>query len=202
MRQQKTNTLLRQWYILRQLRYVHYVSTQDIKDSLQQHYDINVDLRTIQRDLQGLASIFPLECRDESVPYGWRWQKEATHELPISHTQALTFMMVEAQLKDVLPHTVLKELQPYFDASKAIVEGNAICTPMLSVSCAAVAGIGKHPTFFEWLTAMSLSQKLKALLTPEQEKQEFSILFHTLNQHGLGDWSNELKPLAKPKKQE
>lgn len=202
MRQEKTNTLLRQWYILRLLRHVHYVSTQDIKDSLLSHYSIDVDLRTIQRDLQGLMTIFPLECRKDSVPYGWRWQKEAKHELPISQSQALTFMMVETQLKDVLPHTVLKELQPYFEASKAVIEGKAICAPILGASCAAVTGIGKLPTFFEWLIAMSLSQKIKTVLNPEQEKQAFSILFNTLNQYGLRDWSNELKPLTQAKTQE
>ena len=68
MRQEKTTTLMRQWHILRLLRHVHYISTQDIKESLLCHYSIDVDLRTIQRDLQGLATIFPLECRDESSP--------------------------------------------------------------------------------------------------------------------------------------
>lgn len=182
MRQEKTTTLMRQWHILRLLRHVHYISTQDIKESLLCHYSIDVDLRTIQRDLQGLATIFPLECRDESSPYGWRWQKEAKHELPMSHTQALTFMMVETQLKDILPHTVLQELQPYFDASKAIVEGKTL-TPIKIIGGAACFNF---PLLFRLFDVKARPSKA------EKEKQAIQELFAILNQQNLAEWREEL----------
>lgn len=198
MRQEKTTTLIRQWYILRLLRHVHYVSTQDIKDSLLSHYSIDVDLRTIQRDLQGLMTIFPLECRKDSVPYGWRWQKEAKHELPISQSQALTFMMVETQLKDILPFTVLQELQPYFDASKAIVGVNQNLSTIGGAAIASTSGIGNfHGRLMAGiLTLANIKQgrgtQPKHLLPSDTQKQAFGALFKMLNEHQLSEWSNEL----------
>lgn len=198
MRQEKTTTLIRQWYILRLLRHVHYVSTQDIKDSLLSHYSIDVDLRTIQRDLQGLMTIFPLECRKDSVPYGWRWQKEAKHELPISQSQALTFMMVETQLKDILPFTVLQELQPYFDASKAIVGVNPNLSTIGGAAIAGTTGIGLfHGRLMAGIFALAnMKQRRgtqpKHLLPSDTQKQAFGALFKMLNEHELSEWSNEL----------
>lgn len=198
MRQEKTTTLIRQWYILRLLRHVHYVSTQDIKDSLLSHYSIDVDLRTIQRDLQGLMTIFPLECRKDSVPYGWRWEKEAKHELPISQSQALTFMMVETQLKDILPHTVLRELQPYFDASKAIVGVQPNIPFIGGAAIAGTAGIGLfHGRLMGGIFALTNITQLfhsrdKHPLSSEREKQAFKALFTLLDEHNLSELSHEL----------
>lgn len=195
MRQEKTTTMIRQWYILRLLRHVHYVSTQDIKESLLCHYSIDVDLRTIQRDLQGLMTIFPLECRDNSSPYGWRWQKEALHELPMSHSQALTFMMVETQLKDILPHTVLQELQPYFEASKAIVESKIVIPPV-------IAGVTAFSNFI-WpsllLRLFASPHQNKTMLQPKQQKQAFKALFTILDQQGLAEWRDELNKFISQK---
>ena len=33
--------------------------------------------RTIQRDLQTLATVFAIECHNGSKPYAWRWRDDA-----------------------------------------------------------------------------------------------------------------------------
>lgn len=33
--------------------------------------------RTIQRDLQTLATVFAIECHNGSKPYAWRWRSDA-----------------------------------------------------------------------------------------------------------------------------
>lgn len=52
-----------------------------------QHLDVETYLktkgieatqRTIQRDLNLLETLFPLECRRDCMPYSWRWKKGET----------------------------------------------------------------------------------------------------------------------------
>lgn len=39
-----------------------------------------VTLRTVQRDLEKLATRFPLACDDETKPFGWSWSQRANSE--------------------------------------------------------------------------------------------------------------------------
>ncbi|MEB3903108.1 WYL domain-containing protein, partial [Pseudomonas putida] len=40
----------------------------------------SVSKRTIERDLNELSLIFPLERNDKSIPYGWHWSASAVGE--------------------------------------------------------------------------------------------------------------------------
>ncbi|WP_159556254.1 helix-turn-helix transcriptional regulator [Alcanivorax sp. S71-1-4] len=84
-----------------------------------QREGVDVNLRTIQRDLNALAEQFPLET-DGASPQGWRWQANAPlTSLPhMTSGQALTFMMVEQHLKTLMPGSVLDELRPWFDTAR------------------------------------------------------------------------------------
>jgi predicted DNA-binding transcriptional regulator YafY len=119
----KTSTLLRQWEMLRMLT----VSRSDDRENgrwdkaseittklLEAGYP--VQLRTVQRDLKELSSIFPIEVNDKNPrDYGWRWRKG--HDLNIQglgSSEALAMCMVEKQLKQQLPSSMLEALQGIF----------------------------------------------------------------------------------------
>lgn len=76
----------------------------------------NISKRTVERDLNELSTYFPLALDDRDRPYGWSWQKDAAaFDLPgISTNEALTLVMVEQHLKNLLPNTTIDVLQPYF----------------------------------------------------------------------------------------
>jgi predicted DNA-binding transcriptional regulator YafY len=80
---------------------------------------VDVNLRTIQRDLVALAECFPLEHNGLS-PQGWRWKADApATQLPqMTSSQALTFMMVEQHLRLLMPPSVLDDLRPWFDTAR------------------------------------------------------------------------------------
>lgn len=66
-------TLSRQWALLRQLptRSPGITSTElvmRLKDA-----GFTISKRSIERDLNDLSLIFPLERNDKSIPYGWHW---------------------------------------------------------------------------------------------------------------------------------
>lgn len=66
-----TKTIInRQWHIIELLvKTNRYLSTEDIRQYLQSK-GVAAELRTIQRDLNDLKQIFPLECRTDDKPYG------------------------------------------------------------------------------------------------------------------------------------
>ncbi|MBK8102270.1 MAG: WYL domain-containing protein [Cellvibrionales bacterium] len=108
----------RQWLMLQNLPRGRWAGTAELQQVLQQE-GIDVNLRTIQRDLVAMAEFFPLESNGLS-PQGWRWKSDApATQLPhMTSSQALTFMMVEQHLKLLMPTSVLKELHPWFDNAR------------------------------------------------------------------------------------
>lgn len=114
MSTESSKAILRQWHIIWYLVGGHYVSTSNIREHLQT-LGVEVELRTIQRDLNMLEKVLPIECRRDSMPHSWRLIKaqEASAGY-LSMTQALTIRLVEEQLKDVMSAKQIEELQPLF----------------------------------------------------------------------------------------
>lgn len=111
-----TKTIInRQWHIIDLLTKTdHYLSTEDIKQYLQGK-DIAAELRTIQRDLNDLKEIFPLECRTDDKPYGWRWARvQDGKKQELTLIQALAFRLIETQLQEHLPSELMDGLEPLF----------------------------------------------------------------------------------------
>ena len=108
----------RQWLLLQRLPQRGWAGTASLQKALQQE-GIDVNLRTIQRDLVALAEFFPLEHNGLS-PQGWRWKADApATQLPqMTSSQALTFMMVEQHLRLLMPASVLDDLRPWFDIAR------------------------------------------------------------------------------------
>jgi predicted DNA-binding transcriptional regulator YafY len=88
--------------------------------------------RMVQRDLQLLAEAFQIECDDRSKPFGWRWRQDARAiSLPgMTTSQALSFHLVEAYLRNLFPAQVLDELRPYFEQSRRLLDDASSRTPL------------------------------------------------------------------------
>lgn len=119
MSTETAKTIKRHWHIIWYLSSGHYVSTTNIREHLAD-LGIDVELRTIQRDLGILKEHFPLECRKDSVPHSWRWQKSPSPTNALNVTQAVTLRLVEEQLQEVLSPRLIQELQPLFAQAKVV----------------------------------------------------------------------------------
>lgn len=119
MSTETAKTIKRHWHIIWYLSSGHYVSTTNIREHLAD-LGIDVELRTIQRDLSILKEHFPLECRKDSVPHSWRWQKSPSPTNALNVTQAVTLRLVEEQLQEVLSPRLIQELQPLFAQAKVV----------------------------------------------------------------------------------
>lgn len=124
MSQESSKVLNRQWKIIQFLLDSRYVSTADIEKYLNQQ-GLPTTQRTIQRDLNLLENIFPLECRRDCMPYSWRWKRIETTIKGLNLTQALILRLVDEELQDVLPKQMLQELAPLFQKAK-LFSSNAV----------------------------------------------------------------------------
>jgi predicted DNA-binding transcriptional regulator YafY len=81
-----------------------------------------VTSRTVQRDLNDIALVMPLECNDKSKPYGWKWAREAKAHLPMMSLQeALSLHLVNKHLTQVLPPNLLDDLLPMFKQAEQTI---------------------------------------------------------------------------------
>ena len=114
------DTLMRQWQMLRMIpRHPQIITASDLQRKLESE-QYTVTKRTVERDLQALSAVFPLTLDERDRPFGWSWQADAGNfNIPgLSNNEALTFVMVEQNLKMMLPSSTLSQLQPYFKAAK------------------------------------------------------------------------------------
>lgn len=119
------DTLLRQWHMLRLIpRYPHKVTARLVLEKLERT-GFKVTKRTVERDLNDLSSAFPLALDDRDKPYGWSWQKDApSFDLPgIDANEALTLVMVEQHLNNLLPNSTVAVLAPYFKSAHKYLDG-------------------------------------------------------------------------------
>ena len=118
MSRESTTAFHRQWHILMYLSEGAFVSTANIRDYLARQ-GIEAEMRTLQRDLRLLEQVVSLECRRDCMPHGWRWRQGRRVE-GLNLAQALTLRLVEDQLHDVLPLTLLEELRPLFAKARQV----------------------------------------------------------------------------------
>lgn len=97
-------TVYRQWLILRKLTTRSPgITAREMRDYLETE-DVSVTKRTVERDLNELSCIFPLETSVGSPPIGWRWRKDAVQELPgLELADALSLSLVGDLLNQTLP---------------------------------------------------------------------------------------------------
>ena len=85
--------------------------------------EYSVSLRTMQRDLERLSSIFPISCIERGRSKYWFWtEKDALTQIPdMGEPTALALRMAEEYLQAVLPPPTLKLLRPYFKHARAVL---------------------------------------------------------------------------------
>ena len=77
-------------------------------------YDIT--RRQVQRDLNTLSGMFPIQADERGSAYGWSWEKNAALlDLPgMDARTALMLKLVQKFIPELLPPGVSDELRPYF----------------------------------------------------------------------------------------
>jgi predicted DNA-binding transcriptional regulator YafY len=81
-----------------------------------------VSKRQIERDLRELSSIFPLQCNNKSIPYGWRWADGAERSVPGMDTaEALSLAMAHQMVAPLLPASMLDLLRPRFQMAERML---------------------------------------------------------------------------------
>lgn len=84
---------------------------------------LKVTDRTIQRDLEKLSELFPLEVDTRSKPYGWSYMSTAKTSMPSLHPyEALTILMANKFLSDSLPSSLSEYLFYQKQQAKAALE--------------------------------------------------------------------------------
>lgn len=78
-----------------------------------------VSKRQIERDLWDLYEAFHLECNGDSTPYGWKWPKGASLDLPVMGVaEALSVCLMQDAIKPMVPAALLDVLEPRFTLAR------------------------------------------------------------------------------------
>lgn len=106
-------------------RYPTKVTAHQVKDGLENR-GYKTSLRTVQRDLQELSRLFPIECDDSSIPFGWSWKKNAPgYESPsMDPIQALTFSLAAQYLEPLMPKASFKRVEKFFERAENVLMGD------------------------------------------------------------------------------
>lgn len=119
------DTLYRHWLILRMIpRAPQKIDGAAIESRLRAEGFTATTRRTIQRDLEKLATLFPIACHDTSKPYGWYWTREApTFDMPgMDPATALTFFLAERFLSRLFPRSTMDTLHPYLISARQVLD--------------------------------------------------------------------------------
>ena len=122
------DTLSRLWLVLRHIpRYPQKTTVQSLCLRLSE-LGLDVTERTLQRDLLSLSGLFPLLSDDREKPFGWSWQQDVkSFDLPgLTADEALTWVMAEQYIGQMLPHSTLTHLRPYFKAAHDRLESEQL----------------------------------------------------------------------------
>lgn len=109
------NTMARQWELLKLLpSRPPGLTAQEICQRLSGE-GYQVSKRTIERDLIDLSQLFPLQCNDKGMPYGWYWMQDRAVDIPgLALGEALTLRMVEDYIRPLVPAEMLIGLEARF----------------------------------------------------------------------------------------
>lgn len=117
------STLARQWELLKLLpSRTPGASASELQSRLQEA-GFPTSKRTVERDLTELSRLFPIQCNNKGVPYGWYWESDRSIDLPgITLSDALTVCLVEGSIKPLMPSSMLKSLEPRFSQARSKLE--------------------------------------------------------------------------------
>lgn len=119
------DTLYRHLLILRMLpRYPRKIDGAAIEAQLRAEGDTQTTRRTIQRDLEKLSTVFPIDCDAKTKPFGWSWAKDApAFDMPgMDPATALTFSLTERFLAPLFPKSTMTALHPYIANAHRVLD--------------------------------------------------------------------------------
>ena len=123
------------------------------------------DLRTIQRHLDDLSKHFQIVRDDRSKPYGYSWLPKAGGiDIPTMTTKdSLLLMLVEEHLKYLLPSSLMKSMERFFQEAKQNLglEKNAILER-------------------EWIKKVKVVASSQPLIPPQIDTEVFSSVSNAL----------------------
>ena len=120
-----SDLLVRHWTVLKMIpRAPRKIDTSTIVQRLAAEHAIKTTPRTIQRDLQRLNEVFPLECDHLGQHFGWSWLKTADlFDLPGMDPQtALTLKLASLFLPRVLPRSTVRFLDAHVKRADAVLK--------------------------------------------------------------------------------
>ncbi len=159
-----SETFIRQWAMLRMIpRAPRKIDTATIQAQLAAH-GIEINVRSIQRDLGTLSAIFPIICDERSKPYGWSWLKAAhLMDIPGMDAQtALTFHLAGMFLSPLLPRSTLQYLDPYFQRANNVL------------------GQLKQPGIGNWPDKVRIVPRGQALKPPKVNPEVLDVIYTAL----------------------
>lgn len=184
-------TIARQWELLKLLpsRLPGLTSTQ-LQQALAEAGH-KTSKRTVERDLNELSTLFPLQCNDKGMPYGWYWQPEQSAALPgVTLGEALTLQLVEHSIRPLVPRCMLKSLEPRFNEAHQKLKS-------LARSKGAASWVEKVASVQPSLQLLAPDIPLESLEQIQQallEERQVQVRYRSL-QKGKTGWL-ELNPLG------
>lgn len=117
-----SETYLRQWSMLRKIpKKPRKIASSTILKILEDE-GYKVSKRTIERDLNALALVFPIDCDDRSKPFGWQWVGNDVLDIPsMDIPVALTFSLASQFLEPLLPRSSHAHLAPHFRQAEIVL---------------------------------------------------------------------------------
>lgn len=111
--------LLRQWEMLKLITRERKITVKELQSKLE-GLGFSVTRRTLERDLGRLSTPFCLESDTRSKPYGWRYAPNMkTPSIPgLTASEALTLLLLQSYLKNLLPVAVVDNLAAHFAAAR------------------------------------------------------------------------------------
>ena len=122
------------------------------------------DKRSLQRDLNALAGLFPIENDGNKDIPGWCWNRNAQKlELPeMEPAVALSFRMVKLFLERFMPPSTLDDLNGYFDYSDRVLNGLP------------------HNQLSDWSQKVALLSRTQPLLSPPMDHAILASVYEAL----------------------
>ncbi len=101
----------------------HYRATTTLQALLEER-GFNVEMRTIQRDLEKMSAHFPLLCNRETRPFRWSFDPAFKSNLPALDTAtALTLVLAEQYLSGLMPQIAIDQLAGQFETARKYLDG-------------------------------------------------------------------------------
>lgn len=114
------NTLSRQWELLQLLPTSGSGATARALQERLEEAGFPTTKRTVERDLEDLATVFAIRKNDKSVPYGFSWAPPSSFQATaVTVLDALTLTLAQEMLRPLIPAFMLGALKPRFEQANS-----------------------------------------------------------------------------------